>query len=247
MTTPTQHLRWSSAPAVLAIQAGQIDIWLVELERPATTVQALNDVLTPDERERCARFYFQADRRRFIMARGALRRILSRYLGGEPQTLEILTTEYGKPVLVGEPAHFNVTHSHEVALIAVGSQALGIDVEYCLRRLDDRDGLAARFFAQTESEQLQSLPAFQRTTAFFNCWTRKEAYIKALGEGLSHPLDRFAVTLGPGEPARFVHINDDPVETALWSLYAFAPAADYVAALAVPGSGHRLRYFTFAG
>jgi 4'-phosphopantetheinyl transferase len=242
-----QIIHWSPAPSNLRLQDGQIDLWSAWLVQPVTAIADLARVLSPDERDRCARFYFQADQRRYTVSRGALRRILGAYLDTDSHSLRLATTSYGKPYLEGEPAHFNVTHSHELALIAVAMQPVGVDVEYTLRRLNDRDDLAERFFARTEYQQLQSLPVWQRTAAFFNCWTRKEAYIKALGEGLSHPLDRFAVTLGPGEPARFLHINDDPAETAAWSLYAFTPAVDYVAALAAPGTGYRLRYFQFLG
>ncbi len=243
--TPTT--RWLPAPAALTLEAGQIDIWLVELQQPAAVIHALGQLLAEDEVERSDRFYFQADRRRYIVSRGALRRILGGYLGTAPGSLRITTTAYGKPYLLDEPAHFNVTHSHETALIAVATQPVGVDIEYLLRQMDDLDGLACRFFARTEYEQLQSLPARKWPAAFYNCWTRKEAYIKALGEGLSHPLDRFAVTLSPGEPARFVHINDDPAETAAWSLYAFTPASEYVAALAVQGAGRQLRFLRFEG
>ena len=144
------------------------------------------------------------------------------------------------------PYQFNLTHAHEYALICVAlDRPVGIDIEYMPRRLDDAGALVRRFFSEAEQATYFSLPRMLRRHAFFNGWTRKEAYIKARGEGLSHPLDSFVVELRPGVPPAFININDDPAETARWRLHAFTPAPDYVAAVAAPGRAENIHYFDF--
>lgn len=229
---------WSMAPKRARPAPAEVDVWLVPLEQPATVTAALGHYLAPIEHARAHRFHFQRHRRRYIVARGALRSVLGQALNSDPALLVIDYTKFGKPFLPDFDLHFNVSHSHELALIAVAGDRhvhVGIDVEYAMRQVENLADMAARFFSRTENDVFQALPAELQQEAFFNCWTRKEAYIKALGEGLSHPLDCFDVTLRPDEPARFLRIGDDPAEPGRWTLTAFAPEADYVAALAVAG------------
>jgi 4'-phosphopantetheinyl transferase len=170
-----------------------------------------------------------------------LRDILGRYLGRPPAALEFCYSAYGKPALaVGLEAsgvRFNISHSHEMALFAVTCRReVGVDIEYLAREIRAAE-IAERFFSARERADLRALPAEAQHRAFFNCWTRKEAYIKAHGEGLSLPLDGFDVTLGPGEPAALLATRGDPHEVLHWSLQALAPGPGYVAALAVEGRG----------
>lgn len=207
-------------------------------------IQALSDILAPDESLRAGRFHFQKDRERFVVARGALRHILSGYLKTLPEQIHFSYNQYGKPALSEDGSRnllsFNVAHSHEVALYAVArGREVGLDVELVREDFACRE-IAKRFFSAREVAALRTVPKEQQAMAFFNCWTRKEAYIKARGEGLSHPLDRFTVSLVPGETASLLSTDDDPQETSRWSLVELSPGAGYVAALALEGAATTL-------
>jgi len=241
---------WGRAPTDLALASDAVHVWRVPLTLPATEVHSLQRLLSPDELDRAARFYFEADRQRFIMARGVLRRILSRYLGLEPQQLRFCYSHYGKPDLAPaagmRPLRFNLSHSHTLALYAVTcGREVGIDVEY-LRTNFAHEEIAARFFSARENTTLQTLPPHLRYAAFFTCWTRKEAYIKAHGEGLSLPLEQFDVSLAPGAPAALLATRHDPLAASRWSLQELQPGPGYVAALAVEGHGWRLACWQWA-
>lgn len=175
-------------------------------------------VLSADERERAARFHFLKDREHFIAARGLLRLLLSRYLDLPPQQLSFSYSPYGKPALAGErdctSLRFNVSHSHGVALYAFTlEREVGVDVEY-IRQDVVGESIAEHFFSAQEVTSLRALPAGVQPQAFFNCWTRKEAFIKARGEGLSFPLDQFDVSLVPGEATALISTRNDPQEAA---------------------------------
>ncbi|HEY7414459.1 MAG TPA: 4'-phosphopantetheinyl transferase superfamily protein [Ktedonobacteraceae bacterium] len=228
----------------------EVHVWLAELEQPARTVQQLASVLSEDESLRARRFYFERDRRRFIVARGVLRRILGWYLDLPPALLQFTYGPRGKPSLLaasgGERLRFNVSHSHELALYAVTrDRELGVDIEF-MRPLDDAENIARHFFSASEQATLRSLPASLKHQAFYNCWTRKEAYIKATGEGLSQPLDEFDVSLAPGEPAKLLSVVGKPDEVRRWSFEALQPPAGYAAALAVEGAGWNIACWRWA-
>jgi 4'-phosphopantetheinyl transferase len=230
---------WHWPPVALTLSRQTVHVWSVSLEQPAPLIHQLEQLLSADEQERAARFHFERDRRRFIVGRGALRTLLGRYVQVEPTQLKLCYGKYGKPYLAeeskGSALHFNLAHSHELAVYAFTREGkVGIDIEY-IHPLADLDQIAARFFSKSESTSLLGLPGDQRLLAFFNCWTRKEAYIKALGEGLSHPLDQFQVSLLPGEPAQLLQVQGAPEEVSRWSMTAFVPAPGYVAALLVEG------------
>ena len=226
-------------------------VWRAYLNQGEATRRALWDTLADDERERAARFYFRSDRESFVVARGALRDILGRYLGVPPARVRFSYTRYGKPVLEGGAGRgalqFNASHSHRVALYAVTrSRPVGVDVELVCERNASRD-VAERFFSAREVAALRALPAAARTAAFFNCWTRKEAYIKALGEGLSHPLHAFTVSLAPGSPAALLATDGDPAGASRWSLAELSPGPRYAGALAVEGAPPTLRRWRWGG
>lgn len=202
------------------------------------TATALARTLTADEQARAARFVFERDARRFVVAHSALRAVLAGYLDVAPRALAFTQGAHGKPGLAGpdDGVSFNLSHSGEVAAVAVGwRRVLGVDVEQ-ERPLPDRDALAARSFAPREQAALAALPEAERHAAFFRCWTRKEAFIKATGLGLAQPLEGFVVTLGPDEPARFLAIEGDPAELGRWTLHALHPPAGYAGALVVEGA-----------
>jgi 4'-phosphopantetheinyl transferase len=219
------------------------------LNVPATRAQQLAQTLTTDEQQRASRFRFETDRRHFIVARGVLRSVLGRYLNLNPEQVPLGYTAFGKPILA-EPLQpynlqFNLAHSGGLALYAFcPDHPVGIDLERIRPDFATLD-IAQRFFAPGEIAALQALPPAMQTQAFFACWTRKEAYLKAKGSGLSVPLDSFEVSLAPGEPATLLKNRDDPQKPQRWSLRALNPGPGYAAALAVEGRGWQLRCWHF--
>ena len=225
------------------LRAGAIDVWYVDLAVDAGTAARLAASLAEDERARAARFRFERDARRFVVARSALRAVLGGYLGVAPGGLAFSYGAHGKPMLGADHTalDFNVSHSGEVAVIAAGwRRAVGVDVEQW-RPLPDLAALAARVFAPSELTALGALAEAERPAAFFRCWTRKEAFIKATGRGLTQPLDGFAVSLAADEPARFLDIAGDPEALARWTLYDLRLPAGYTGALVVEGAAGALR------
>ena len=201
------------------------------------------------ERIRSESFHFERDRRHFIVARAVLRTILGRYLQIEPKRVQFSYGPHGKPELAERAGdgelRFNIAHSHELALYAfTRGREIGVDLEY-LRNLPDAEQIAANFFSARENATLQALSTSQRQQAFFNCWTRKEAYIKAIGKGLSQPLDQFEVSLAPKAPASLLNVAGAPEEASRWSLKALTPAPGYAAALAVEGHRWRPTFWQF--
>jgi 4'-phosphopantetheinyl transferase len=217
-------------------------VWQVALDMPVERVESLHRLLANDERKRAQRFYFERDRRAFIIGRGLLRTILGRYLNTEPTRLEFQYNPHGKPALArGDDAiNFNVSHSGEVALLAfVRGRGIGVDVEYMRRELEF-EKVAERVFSYEELTALRNTPAEHRREAFFNGWARKEAYIKANGQGVSLPLDEIVVSIAPDEPAELLLIKGTFDAAERWRMRQLRPGSDYAAALLVEGSGWRL-------
>jgi medium-chain acyl-[acyl-carrier-protein] hydrolase len=240
--------RWPAVAAVPALGANDVHVWRAPLEQPPPSLEALEQTLSPDERQRAERFHFPRDRRHFIAGRGILRTLLSRYLGQRPDEIQFCYNPHGKPRLCPETTglHFNLAHSHGLALYAVSrGRELGVDLER-VRADFDGEQLAQRFFSPREAAGLRSLPAAQRREAFFSCWTRKEAYLKATGMGLSLALDRFDVSLAPAAAA-LLATRHDSAEARRWSLCDLAPGLGYTGALAVEGHGWRLWSAEWAG
>jgi 4'-phosphopantetheinyl transferase len=235
---------WSAPPAHLSLRHDEVHVWRADLSQMLASVASCCQLLTPDEYQRAEKFRFAKDRERFILARGLLRTILSHYLHLRPEQLRFSYNAWGKPSLAqhcGGALRFNVSHAHELALYGITSgREIGLDLEH-MREDMDCEQIAERFFSRREVEMLRALPASQRTVAFFNCWVRKEAYIKAKGQGLSLPLDDFDVSLSPGEPAALLSMRDDTQELLRWSLRELKPGLGYVAAVAAEGSDWRLR------
>jgi len=221
----------------------EVHVWRVFLDETPTPIDGFAYTLSQDEQSRANRFYFRRDRERFIVAHGILRMILGFYLNKAPNTLSFCCGSHGKPALAVESGcdgiRFNLSHSHGIALYAFArGRAVGVDVE-SIRDLEVEQ-IAERFFSRDEIATLRTLAPDLRNYAFFLCWTRKESYIKARGEGLSLPLDQFDVSLIPGEPAALLSTQRDPYEVSRWSLQELTPASGYVAALAVEGHGYHL-------
>jgi medium-chain acyl-[acyl-carrier-protein] hydrolase len=233
---------WPEVGAVRPLADDEVHVWRVQLDQPDERLEALRRVLAPDEVQRGERFHFEKDRRHYVAGRGILRTLLGRYLGRNPADLQFGYNPQGKPQLAGESAglRFNLAHSHGLALVALcRGREIGVDLER-IRPEFAGDPVARRFFSPREVATLRALPAERRHEAFFVCWTRKEAYLKATGKGLTLPLDCFDVSLAPDEPAALLATRHDPDEVRRWSMKALIPARDYAGALAVEGNGWRL-------
>jgi 4'-phosphopantetheinyl transferase len=224
-------------------------VWRLRLDLAPAAIARLRSVLTDDERVRADRFHADRHRHRFIACRAQVRKLLAGYLKERPERIDFRHGPQGKPALGASSSEsgiqFNVSNSHEMALCAVALQCeLGVDIEH-LREGRDHEGLAARFFAPQEVEALSDLPADRRTAAFFNCWTRKEAVLKAVGIGLSFPLDRLVVTLAPSDAARVLAFDGTPAAAGNWWLEHLEPAPGYVGAVAARGDRRLVSRWTY--
>jgi 4'-phosphopantetheinyl transferase len=217
-------------------------VWRGSLDRSEAGVAALAVILSADERERASRFHFDRDRRHFIVARGLLRQLLGRYADRAPEQIEFCYGPQGKPALAGgSDLQFNIAHSHGTGLFAFTRTApIGVDAEQI--RSIEHEALAARFFSPAECAAFMRVPAESRDGAFYTYWARKEAYIKALGGGLSVPLDRFDVA-PPDAPARLLADRGDPDALRLWSMHDLDAGPAFRAALAVKKHDTRVSVF----
>lgn len=223
----------------LGLEPRRVDVWRVRLDGPMPPDP--EGTLSADERRRAASFLFPRHRRAFVRARASLRAILARYLGEGPEHLGFVLGPHGKPELADPKSalRFNLSHSGGLALLAVSrAREVGVDVE-ALRPVPDAEAIAERFFSPAESAALRLLPTEQRLLAFFRCWTSKEAYLKAIGDGLAKPLDGFDVAVDPGAPARLLRVACDREEARRWSLLALDAGPGYVATLSAAGDGWR--------
>lgn len=224
--------------------ACEIHIWDVRLAVSTAVLDWLWLSLSEDEQVRARRFHFPRDRDRSVVARGALRVLLGRYLDQDPAALRFTYNKYGKPELQEGAAasglRFNVSHAGERGLYAVTRNSeIGVDIER-MRPDFATQPIAERFFSSREVTALGRLPEHLRPEAFFRCWTRKEAFIKARGEGISLGLDRFSVSLAPEDAAALVSFDSEPLEVSRWRLYHVGAEPGYAAAVAVAGREHRL-------
>jgi 4'-phosphopantetheinyl transferase len=228
-----EEVCWLTAPGKIKRAAGVVHVFSAPLDLPLKRLEQLIQLLSDDELNRAQRFRLDRDSERFIAGRGTLREILGALLGIDPKLLVISPGEYGKPRLAAPAAakslHFNLAHADSFAVIATGEHELGVDLERVCA-LGEAELIASRFFSTRESDALLALPVENRQTAFFNCWTRKEAYLKAIGTGLAGGLDPFESSLEPGGA---VHRPGFPNDARQWSLHSLHPAAGFVGALAV--------------
>ncbi len=224
----------------------EVHVWQANLDELASQWEILARTLSPDEQTRAKRYHFEIHQHRFAVGRGLLRLLLGQYLAVMPEQIQFEYGTRGKPILSGQTdLYFNVSHSQELILYAFTSgRELGIDIEY-LNERTECEQIARRFFSPQEYADLLALPLPQRRWGFFACWTRKEAYIKAIGDGMALPLDQFAVTLHPQQPVALRHTYHAPAEASRWSLYDLPINEHYLAALAVQGQDWQLRCFEY--
>ncbi len=235
-TSSDDEAIWQTMSSQPPLVRDTVHIWRAPLDRDENTVDRLFCTLAAEEQGRAQRFHFTEDRRRFTVARGTLRALLARYLRVDPSSISFSYNGYGKPSLRDyDSLRFNVSHSGGVALYAIGwEREVGVDVER-LRPEFAGEAIAERFFSANEVAALKSLPRSALVRAFFDCWTRKEAYIKARGKGLSIPLDQFDVTLTPNESPAIRADRDSPTETGRWSLWGLSPGLGFAGAAAIEG------------
>ena len=227
----------------ISLADNDVHLWRINLDVPARRQSNLDTLLSQPECDRAARFQFARDRHRFVVSHAILRLTLSRYLNCDPEQIQYQIQENGKPLLANMPQlHFNLAHSHELALIAVTQLGeIGVDVEF-IRPLQDMVQLARQCFSMQEFLQFKDLPASERHQAFFTCWTRKEAFLKALGFGLAYPLENFTVSLLRNEPGRLVMVAGNPDEAAKWTLQGIDIDPDYAAAYALREANPIVKY-----
>lgn len=224
----------------------EVHLWVVRLAVIPEKSSYFKSILSLDEQERAGRFQKIRDTERYVAARGSLRSLLGGYLAIEPDQLKFACDAFGKPRLAGEvpliSVSFSVSHCDDLALFGfVRSHKIGVDLERVRTEIEVED-LAERYFSPNEFQRLCSLPADQRREAFYCGWTRKEAYLKGRGEGLSYGLDSVEVSLGPGEPAVILGASDDPDVSGHWTVQHLSPAPGYVGAVAVEAGNIAFRY-----
>ncbi len=230
------------------LRGQEVHGWVVSVATLAPNLESLHRTLSADEKERAERFHFERDRICYVVVRGLLRTLLGRYLGCSASEVEFSYNEHGKPAVALEqakvPIEFNVSHSHGMAILGFTlHQSIGVDIEQIRPEVATED-LAKRFFAPAEIKALGGLPEERRARGFFNCWTRKEAYIKARGIGLSLPLDQFAVSVTDGVGA-LLSVAGDPEGAQRWSIRDIAAPPGHVAAIAVEGPIAQLEVKTY--
>jgi 4'-phosphopantetheinyl transferase len=235
--SPPLTLHWDFPPNQRLLTDRRVHVWAANLDKPAERISSREQILSRDEQKRAQQFKFEADRNRFVAGRGLLRNMLSSYLQTDPAKLRFKYSKRGKPDLEGIPerdtVYFNVAHSKDLILIAVTRAcAVGIDVEW-IRPMSDAEDIAARFFSARETAKLMAGPKDRRTSAFFSLWTRKEAWLKATGDGISEMLNEVEVSFLPDEPAKVLAISGNVEAARRWTLLDLSPAPGFAAAVAV--------------
>lgn len=234
---------WQTAAVPPQLQAGELHIWKIALDRDDGQWQPLMALLSNDEQIKADRYRFEKHRRRYILGRVTLRNLLGGYLDRAPETFRFAYNSHGKPFLANDDSglRFNVSHSGEIMLAAfVLNSEIGIDIEAIQQDIDYM-GIGQRWFSEQESNTLRDLPKEKRIGAFFRAWTRKEAYIKAQGIGLSYSLNRFSVSMDETSPALLEH-QDGLQETKSWQIHDIEVSSAYSAAVAIEAARWDIRY-----
>jgi 4'-phosphopantetheinyl transferase len=234
---------WVPSRSAPATRSAEAHVWRLALDQPVSESVQQIELLSDDERNRADRLRFERHRHRFILARAGLRKILGLYLERPARELNFLYGDHGKPRLAlpfsTTGLEFNLSHAQDIALIAVTREArIGIDIEYVDRKVE-MEGIARRFYAPEEFAAIQAAPEPGRRQAFFNCWTRKEAYLKARGDGITVNLESFAVSVENTDTPSLLRCEINSPEE--WSMRSLHPHDQYVAALAMASPACRLR------
>ena len=238
---------WEAPPEIFSIGNLHVHVWRMRLGSSDYQAGEMQSKLSTEEKHRAAKFQSRDDRTRYATAHYYTRKILSKYLGLQPEKIRFAYNQYNKPALEentkASGLRFNLSHSAEIALLAVANGfKVGADIELVKHDKATED-IARRFFLSREVELLLNQPEQIRDEAFLRIWTRKEAYIKARGEGMAIPLDQFEVSFHPGDPPKILWMKDDPQAAARWSLFHLEPEKGYTGALAVEGHPDQLIVF----
>jgi len=242
--------KWQAAPDSypILLQNNEVHIWYFTFSTVNQT-DGYWHLLTPEEQDHALRFYFQKDRQAYLLSRGILRSILAKYICVTPKAINLNYTSHGKPLLDPKQnslrLHFNVSHTHQCILYAITKNIeIGIDVEY-LKHDVDYQGMAKNFFSAYEYQTLIKAKAEQQSALFYQIWTCKEAFIKAIGLGLSYSLADFDVIWQEDQPAKILNIKGAPLEAAQWNLHAFIPVEHYRAVVAIQQPIHKISYYQY--
>jgi 4'-phosphopantetheinyl transferase len=224
-----------------------IHVWCADLDSGTGEFEEFWRILSEEEQARATRFHFAKDRRRFILCRGFLRTLLANYLSTLPSRVPLCYGKKGKPQVTDgsgkTKVKFNLSRSAGVAVYAFSrNNEIGVDIEH-IRDIPEMEETVERFFSIRENDVFYSLPSSEKRQAFYACWTRKEAYVKAVGEGLFYPLNGFDVSFSPNQPARLLSIDGDPEKASQWFMLSLKPAAGFAGALAVKGQDWRPHFF----
>lgn len=230
---------WPPAHSEPSIGDRDVHVWFAKLDLSDSQLHSFYEILNETEAQKSERFHFERHRVRYIVSHGILRKILSLYLNIPPQALRFRSGVHGKPSLDlnqgNDVLHFNMARSGSFAIYAITRlNQVGVDIEK-MRSNVDFDQIVRQYFSAEELESYRKLPAENHQVAFYHGWTRKEAYIKATGDGLHHRLDQFSVSINPKDTARLISIAGNPQAAHEWTLHGIDPAPGYVAALAVRG------------
>lgn len=222
----------------------EVHIWKFSLRLDPRRRDHFLSLLNQEERTRAGRFRFHQDQNRFVIARGSLRSILTKYLKQPPETICFRYSPNGKPELNAKelktPFQFNLSHSHEMGLLAVTQKrSVGVDVERIAPQSIDSIGIAEQFFTSVEADLIRSAPAKLRNDCFFRVWTRKEAFLKACGDGLSGSLSQFEVSLDNPE---ILFLKHDAFARGSWSVHEYRPCSGYVAAIAIESHVRKFKF-----
>jgi len=237
---------WVNSPDNLILSEDEAHIWRADLDLNECFQSSFLKLLSSDEKNRAKKFRFAKDSQNFIAARGILRVLIGKYLEINPAEISFQYSEFGKPSIANNNSlQFNISHSQNIALFAFTKKFnIGVDVEFVNPKIEVQD-IATRFFSTNEIKNLLALPEKQQTLGFFYCWTRKEAFIKAVGEGLSFPLDKFEVSLEPNKPAKLLAINRQPKDAAKWSIYSLSPEPNFVGSLVIEGLVEKVKCWSW--
>ncbi|HTL71825.1 MAG TPA: 4'-phosphopantetheinyl transferase superfamily protein [bacterium] len=240
---------WTEPSTLPAPEPGEIHLWRISLASQLDEDIRLKKLLSSEELDQAGCYRFVRDQRRFIIRRAVLRQLLAACLATSPLAVRLELGVHGKPIVSGQAdggdLRFNCSHSGDWALVALARGIeLGVDLEQH-QPMSDAADVAKKFFTTAEINELNHLPSALKTAGFFNCWTRKEAFVKALGLGLSYPLNRFVVSLSPEKPAALLAVTDDPAALEKWSMISLKVVPEYSAALVFEGKSAALKYFAW--
>ena len=240
---------WRKISKIPPVAPAEIHVWRINLLCPLAEIARLQNVLSAAEKKQSARYHFAHDQRRFIVRRAVLRQLLAAQLGLHPEEIKIDSANFQKPKIAAtqnsDGLRFSSSHSADWALIALAqNRDVGVDVEQH-RPLPDAGDLVRNSFSDFEIAEFERLPEPARTEGFFNCWTRKEAFVKAIGLGLAYSLKKFSVTLAPGRPAALVDVAGDSVARKKWLMASLNVAPAHSAALFFEAGPSAIRCFAW--